>query len=102
MYLLAYHLIPGVLAKAAEAHDAVPRKFRFKGALQAITAFEESRRFASADRRPPLWKEMLKAVASHEVGNRPGRVEPRAGGQGPLNPVYGVFARSVRPAVYGG
>ena len=34
MHLLAYNLIRGVMAEAAEAHDKQPRQLSFKGALQ--------------------------------------------------------------------
>ena len=50
----------------------------FKGTLQALTAFREPLRQASPDRRRVLAEVMLKTIAQYEVGDRPGRVEPRA------------------------
>ena len=44
MHLLAYNLIRGVMAKAAEAHDKQPRELSFKGALQTMTAFQDAMR----------------------------------------------------------
>ena len=41
MHLLAYNLIRGVVARAAEAHDKLPRQVSFKGALQTMTAFQD-------------------------------------------------------------
>ncbi|MCH8048253.1 MAG: IS4 family transposase, partial [Planctomycetes bacterium] len=32
---------------------------------------------ARSERLPMLYQELLKAVASHEIGNRPDRLEPR-------------------------
>jgi hypothetical protein len=78
MHLLAYNLIRGVMAKAAEAHDKQPRLLSFKGALQTMTAFQDALRQATPSARERLVKEMLKAISRHRVGNRFGRVEPRA------------------------
>ena len=78
MHLLAYNLIRGVIARAAEAHDLRPRELSFKGALQTMTAFQEALRRARPTERQHLMEEMLKAIASHRVGDRFGRVEPRA------------------------
>jgi hypothetical protein len=78
MHLLAYNLIRGVMARAAEAHDEQPRHLSFKGALQTMTAFQDALRRATPRARESLVETMLGAIASHHVGNRFGRVEPRA------------------------
>ena len=78
MHLLAYNLIRGGIAQAAKAHHHQPRHLSFKGALQTMTAFHESLRTATPEQRDRLWALMLNAIAGHRVGNRPGRVEPRA------------------------
>jgi hypothetical protein len=78
MHLLAYNLIRGVMAKAAEVHGERPRHLSFKGALQTMTAFQDALRQAPAGVRDLLVKVMLRAIASHRVGDRFGRVEPRA------------------------
>lgn len=78
MHLLAYNLIRGVVAKAAEAHDKEPRLLSFKGALQTMAAFQDVLRYAAPSDRDRLVEAMLKAISSHEVGDRFGRVEPRA------------------------
>ena len=77
MHLLAYNLIRGVIARAAEAHDKQPRDLSFRG-LQTMTAFHDEFRRASPGDREALVKAMLKAIAHHRVGDRFGRVEPRA------------------------
>ena len=66
------------MAKAAEAHGKRPRLLSFKGALQTMTAFQDSLRRATPRDREHLIQEMLRAIAYHEVGDRFGRVEPRA------------------------
>src|SRR4029078_4641611 len=72
------NLIRGVMAEAAEAHDARPRELSFKGALQTMTAFQDMLRRATPGERSGLIETMLKAIASHRVGARFGRFEPRA------------------------
>ena len=78
IYLLSCNLIRGVAAKAAEAHDKQPRLISFKGTLQTMTAFQEALRWATPPDREHLVAAMLRAIAHHAVGDRPGRVEPRA------------------------
>jgi hypothetical protein len=78
IHLLAYNLIRGVMAQAAEAETLRPRELSFKGALQTMTAFQDALRRAEPLERSRLMEEMLEAIANHRVGDRPGRVEPRA------------------------
>jgi len=74
-HLLAYNLIRTVIAKAAEAHKRKPYEISFKGAMQTINSFRD---YMLMDLTTKWYDELLKAVAYHEVGNRPGRYEPRA------------------------
>ena len=78
MHLLADNLIRGAMVDAAEMHGKVPRRLSFKGALQTMTAFQDALRWATPIDRVALAREMLKAISGHEVGDRFGRVEPRA------------------------
>jgi hypothetical protein len=78
MHLLAYNLIRGVMAKAAADHGRQPRRLSFKGALQTMTAFQDALRGATPGDRARLLEEMLRAISRHRVGDRFGRVEPRA------------------------
>jgi len=78
MHLLAYNLIRGVMARAAETHDKIPRLLSFKGALQTMRVFHDALRHVTPRGRQHLMKEMLGVIASHDVGDRFGRVEPRA------------------------
>ena len=50
----------------------------FKGALQTMTAFQDALRGTEEEERPRLWAALLTAIGGHRVGDRPGRVEPRA------------------------
>jgi hypothetical protein len=94
MHLLAYNLIRGVMVDAAEAHGKKPRQLSFKGALQTMTAFQDALRSATPSDREDLRKEMLKAIASHKVGDRFGRTEPRANKRRPKQQRYLMEPRS--------
>ncbi len=95
MHPLAYNLIHGGIVEAAQAHHTPPRHLSFKGALQTMTAFHESLRTATAEQRDRLWAAMLKAIAGHRVGNRPGRIEPWANKQRPKPRKYLTEPRRV-------
>jgi DDE family transposase len=75
-HLLAYNLIRQTMSEAARTHNLPPRHLSFKGAVQIVNAFATylPRRQQDRDR---LWQEMLTAIATHLVGNRPDRIEPR-------------------------
>jgi hypothetical protein len=75
---LAYNLLRTVMAVAAKENGVEPRKISFKGAKQVLTAFAPKLEAARPEQRVELVDAMLKAVAYHRVGNRPGRWEPRA------------------------
>ena len=77
-HLLAYNLLRTVMAVAASENDVEPREISFKGAKQTLTAFAPKLEAARPEQRAGLVDAMLKAVAYHRVGNRPGRWEPRA------------------------
>jgi hypothetical protein len=78
VHLLAYNIIRGLMATAATTHGAQPRELSFKGTLQALGAFRDTMRMAEPGLRQHLWEVMLEVIAHHRVGDRPGRVEPRA------------------------
>lgn len=94
MHMLAYNLIRGVMAEAAAARDVAPRRVSFKGALQTMTAFQDALRRAGQKDREVLWKTMLEAIASHQVGDRFGRVEPRANKRRPKPQRYLTVPRA--------
>jgi hypothetical protein len=76
--LLAYNLIRLTMAQAAEHHGKDPRELSFTGAIQAMEAFAPKIQMAAGNLRLALRDEMLRVIASHRVGHRPGRREPRA------------------------
>jgi putative transposase len=86
MHLVAYNLIRQVMAVAASKAGVEPWTVSFKGALQTM------------DRLLPLlnagvsiddWCDaLLEAIASHRVGDRPDRFEPRVKKRRPKNYKY--------------
>jgi hypothetical protein len=79
-HLLAYNLIRTVMAQAAARHDIPPRSISFTGAMQTLEAFQpllESGATDDAAGRMRLYHELLDAIATHRVGDRPDRYEPR-------------------------
>ncbi len=78
MHLLAYNLIRTVMANAAVQHSCQPREISFKGALQTLSAYRSLIETASPEALPDLYDQLHSAIASHRVGNRPDRYEPRA------------------------
>jgi hypothetical protein len=79
-HVLAYNLIRTVMAQAAAMHDLLPRTISFKGAMQTLEAFQPLLEL-QADRgrahRLGLYEDLLRAVATHRVADRPDRFEPR-------------------------
>ncbi len=79
LHCLAYHLVRRVAAPAALLAERSPRSISFKASKQALLASWEGLSFteAAADyTRVALG--LLQALAKEEVGDRPGRCEPRA------------------------
>lgn len=74
VYLLAYNLIRFLMAQAAWSHGLSPREISFKHALQLWLACDQ--RGLSYD--PERHLALCVLVSQQHVGNRPGRVEPRA------------------------
>jgi hypothetical protein len=77
-HFLVYNLLRTILAQAAEAHEREPWEISFKGAMQTLNAFASVLLDSFPERWAEIYKELLAAIASHRVGNRPDRQEPRA------------------------
>ena len=77
-HLLAYNLARKLLAQAALAGKTTPRQLSFAGAVQTLNAFRWLLAVGAGEDSGRLVRALLVAVGTHAVGNRPGRVEPRA------------------------
>ena len=79
-HILAYNLIRTVMAQAAATHGVLPRSISFTGAMQTLEAFQPLLEYGTARDaagRMRLYQDLLDAIASHRVGDRPDRYEPR-------------------------
>ena len=75
VYLLAYNLIRLLMAQAAFLADILPRQLSFKHTLQLWISWRQSgARSYDGDQLAGLFI----LIAQQKVGNRPGRIEPRA------------------------
>ena len=79
-HILAYNLIRTIMAQAANTQGIEPRSISFKGTVQTLQAFqpvisllgEEDAAF-----RQTVYEQLLSAIATHRVADRPDRYEPR-------------------------
>jgi len=76
-HLLAYNLIRTVIAQAAAQHGKHPRQISFTRAMRTLEAFRSPLAYAQPQQLAMLYDCMLQAIASHEIANRPDRLEPR-------------------------
>jgi len=76
-YLPAYNLARKVAAQAALERGLSPRQISFAGTVQTLEAFGMALLTADSAGRLSLCRTVLIAIATHRVGDRPGRFEPR-------------------------
>ena len=72
VYLLAYNLIRLLMAQAAQYAGLHPRQLSFKHTVQISIAWLSQPKLTGAEHQ------LLRLIAQLRVGNRPGRIEPRA------------------------
>ncbi len=75
VYLLAYNLIRLMMAQAALLADCLPRQLSFKHTVQLWIAWAQ--RGTGTEHNDKL-AALFVLIAQQRVGNRPGRIEPRA------------------------
>ena len=82
VYMLAYNLIRLMMAQAALLTDCLPRQISFKHTLQIwIACNEHAIQIDFGDKL----RGMFALIAQQRVGQRPGRIEPRAIKRRPKN-----------------
>lgn len=75
VYLLAYNLIRLLMTESAKQADVLPRLLSFKHSLQLWLAWSQD---GPPDFDASHLRILYDLVAQQRVGNRPGRIEPRA------------------------
>jgi len=78
VHCLAYNLIRKTMATAAVTHECTPRTISFAGAVQSVAGIMGQASCADTSSLRHWADQKLASIASHRVGNRPNRVEPRA------------------------
>ncbi|MTI12228.1 hypothetical protein E1189_04110 [Sansalvadorimonas verongulae] len=76
VHLLAYNLLRALMARTAQIAGQTPREISFKATQQTLQDFHSI--LLRADHPAGVIEDMLNIMAEHQVGNRPGRSEPRA------------------------
>ena len=77
-HLLAYNLLRGLMARAAEEGGLLPLQISFKGALQVVNALAVVLWTAAAAELVEIMRRLREAMRSQRVADRPNRCEPRA------------------------
>ena len=77
-HLLVYNLLRAAMAQAALGHGVVPRQVSLQGTRQTLAAFHSLLAQIPSTERESIVHIVLNAIASHRVGTRPNRYEPRA------------------------
>ena len=76
VHFLAYNLIRTLIAEACRNSERLPVQVSFKGTIQLFNSFVSWLSFAAnSDKAHDI---LLQAILKNKVGNRPGRIEPRA------------------------
>lgn len=75
VYLLAYNLIRLLMAQSARLADVLPRQLSFKHTLQLWLAWSQKTQLVGLSVDEGI---LFILIAQKRIGNRPGRVEPRA------------------------
>jgi Transposase DDE domain len=76
-HLLGYNLVRKVMAQAAQVRGLSPRQVSFAGAVQILEAFRWLLLCCREGARDRVCLTVWLAIGTHEVGDRPGRCEPR-------------------------
>jgi hypothetical protein len=77
-HLLVYNLLRAAMTQAALGHGVMPRQVSLQGTRQTLAAFYSLLAQMPSTARERTVEIVLRAIASHRVGTRPDRYEPRA------------------------
>lgn len=83
IHFLAYNMIRNLMVKAGVKHKLCPAQISFKGTIQLLNQFTPLFYNINQQEKTILYEHLLDSIAKNKVGNRPGRIEPRAVRQRP-------------------
>jgi len=77
VHLLGYNLVRQALAQAAVERGVPPRQLSFAGGVQTLNAFRWLLQCSEEEQWAFACQVLYVALGTHQVGDRPNRVEPR-------------------------
>jgi Transposase DDE domain len=78
IHFLAYNFIRIIMSEACGQHNALPNQISFKGTVQLLNNMMPHFLNSGKTRNKIMYAELLRKIVKNKVGNRPGRIEPRA------------------------
>lgn len=78
IHFFAYNFIRVIIAEACKKQDEFPWKTSFKRSVQLINSLMPHFLNSGEQKNKMLYAEMMRLMMRNKIGNRPGRVEPRA------------------------
>lgn len=78
VHFLAYNFIRIMIAEACSTYGNVPWKVSFKGSVQLLNEFIPYFLCSTEEENKNLYSKMLALMVKNKIGNREGRMEPRA------------------------
>jgi len=87
LHMISYNLVRGVMQEASLTHQVELKRISFKGTLDTVRHWSQAVDACQGQRRKQsrLLEQMLRAIASDLLPERPGRIEPRAKKRRPKN-----------------
>lgn len=85
VHLLAYNIIRIIMAEAGAKHYISPLRLSFKNTIQFINSMMPIVLRRSQSTCATLYEHVLLIISKTQVGNRPGRIEPKALKRRPRN-----------------
>ena len=76
-HLLGYNLVRKTAAQAAWKKGLAPRQISFAGTVQILETFQCLLIANDDDQKANVYHTLFIAIAAHQVGDRPNRIEPR-------------------------
>jgi Transposase DDE domain len=83
IHFLAYNMIKNLIVEACLSYHVPPWTVSFKGTLQLFNQFTPHFFYANQETENFLYQHLLRLIVKNKIGNRPGRIEPRAVKQKP-------------------
>lgn len=83
IHFLAYNMIRNFMVKAGVKHKLRPAQISFKDTIQLLNQFTPLFHNVNEQEKIILYDHLFDFIAKNKVGNRPGRMEPRAVRQRP-------------------